>query len=453
MLHYLRKNANLTYTLTCLRSASLYFFITFSFNISLCFSANYLPLSDETIDTLQEVNHINSSFNNLYKGKLDLRPKDIIPLLDNIYSLGTTTYRWLNIKVNNIQAANLDCDSNNKIAIDSPTFTLDCTNNRIGINTNSPSHLLDIQNGQMRLINNSNGGLILSTATTGTEWTLYRPNNNTDLRLFISPLDLISFTSNGTIRTRDGTAAVPAYSWLLTDDMGMYRVTSNIIGWSTQGIERMRLDASGNLNIGTTTASAITKLNVQSPIAMRDESTFGFRIQNNNGTDRYSLYLNESDISLRLWNYTQGRDNIIISSSSRRIHLFPVGTPDVELEVSNDATTGGGTIHAASFAAHSSKNLKSDIQYKTEIDENTALLDIKALKPAEFKYLIHESTSSDKLIEDTNGPIRKGLIYEDVPDTLRGPYKTISLNDQIFMLQLALKAAIRRIEQLENKIK
>jgi hypothetical protein len=53
-----------------------------------------------------------------------------------------------------------------------------------------------------------------------------------------------------------GTAGAPAYAFGNDTDMGMYRASNNNLAFSTNGGERMRIDGSGNLLVGTTTSPA-----------------------------------------------------------------------------------------------------------------------------------------------------------------------------------------------------
>jgi len=66
---------------------------------------------------------------------------------------------------------------------------------------------------------------------------------------------------NGTVRPADGTAALPAHTFSGETDMGMWRAGTDLLAFSTAATERMRIDATGNVGIGTT--GPISKLEVQ----------------------------------------------------------------------------------------------------------------------------------------------------------------------------------------------
>ena len=65
---------------------------------------------------------------------------------------------------------------------------------------------------------------------------------------FIDSLALHNFADD--LRANDGSAASPAYSFTNNTNMGMYRVGSNVLGFSTVGVERLRL-SSGNMTVGS----------------------------------------------------------------------------------------------------------------------------------------------------------------------------------------------------------
>lgn len=129
----------------------------------------------------------------------------------------------------------------------------------------------------------------------------------------------------------------------------------------------------------------------------------------------------------------------INSTSGGSVHAHPAGTPDVELEISDGLLTGGGTLHRFRALTPSSRKIKSDIEYLSEKDQAQALADVLALKPASFRF-------------KSGGPLRKGLLYEDTPASIRGPGTSVLLTDRIVNLEMALKKEIARYEALQKHL-
>ncbi|MCX5786928.1 MAG: hypothetical protein NTX64_00235 [Elusimicrobia bacterium] len=138
-------------------------------------------------------------------------------------------------------------------------------------------------------------------------------------------------------------------------------------------------------------------------------------------------------------------------TASASVHVRPMGIPDVELEVSDGASTGGGTVHRAQAFTPSSRDYKEDIAHLGPKEEDQALQDVLSLRPARFRY--KRRARDGTLVNDPTAPLFKGLIYEDAPASIRGQHEDILITERIANLELALKAASRRVESLQTRIR
>jgi len=58
-------------------------------------------------------------------------------------------------------------------------------------------------------------------------------------------------TTTGDVSVGNGSAAAPSYSFASDPDIGMYRVGTNAVGISTVGVERLRIEATGEISART----------------------------------------------------------------------------------------------------------------------------------------------------------------------------------------------------------
>lgn len=130
------------------------------------------------------------------------------------------------------------------------------------------------------------------------------------------------------------------------------------------------------------------------------------------------------------------------------VHVMPVGSPQAELTVSNGLSAGGGTLHAADSVTPSSRYIKSDIRYLDPQEGEAALSRVRALRHAAFRYMKRKGAGYAR---DARSPLRRGLIYEETPDEIKGPFESLSLDQRLADSELAFQALTRRLEALSRE--
>lgn len=139
----------------------------------------------------------------------------------------------------------------------------------------------------------------------------------------------------------------------------------------------------------------------------------------------------------------------IATASNGSFHVHPIGEPDAEVEVSDGLTTGGGTMQRLQVLTPSSRRFKTDIKDLSAKDEDRALSDVVGLKHARYRY---KSQGKDgRMIEDPAQPLRTGLIYEDAPESIRDGGEALSTTERLVNVEMALKASMRRLEELQKR--
>lgn len=132
------------------------------------------------------------------------------------------------------------------------------------------------------------------------------------------------------------------------------------------------------------------------------------------------------------------------NASGGVVHVRPTGDPGlgVELIVSNGATIGGGSIMRAGFVSSSSDKMKTDVSRLSRRNQTSAWQDVTTLKHARFAY--HG--------EPLNAPLRRGLIYEDAPDSIKGPGRTLGMGARLTNVELAIKEAAERLQSMKERL-
>jgi hypothetical protein len=102
-------------------------------------------------------------------------------------------------------------------------------------------------------------------------------NNAEKLATTATGIDVTGTVTGTQFSSTSSSAALPSFG--VTAGNGMYNPATNAIGWSTNSVERMRIDSSGNVGIGTSSFNATYAPRLQVTSAASD-GTGGVLIQN-----------------------------------------------------------------------------------------------------------------------------------------------------------------------------
>ncbi len=140
-----------------------------------------------------------------------------------------------------------------------------------------------------------------------------------------------NLTVTGQIFLADGTAAAPSLTFTNDINLGLFKAGTDILGFTTNGSEKMRIDASGNVAIGTTTTT-YAQVNIGNNLAVLGtaSSSFNGLVQFNGiptGTDvnKGSIYLNPT---------SAGTNNVIFG-------VAVGGTEQVRIDAEGDVQIVG----------------------------------------------------------------------------------------------------------------
>jgi hypothetical protein len=283
-------------------------------------------------------------------------------------------------------------------------------------------------------------------------------------------------------RSPSGSAAAPSWSFNDSQGTGFYLVSANVLGLSTAGVQRVVVDASGNVGIGTAspnfalqlhTASASTARYLQVTNGstgstagdgmlvgvdssndaicwMQESSALKFATSNTermrldasgnllvNGTTSYGKTTIETSsgvaLAFRFTGAAAGKRTAMTQDSSNTFYIF--------------GTTGGVflTDTGTSWGVNSDERMKKNIK-----PLELGLEQIKALKPARFDYNQDESESS----------VRVGFIAQEVlpvlPHAVHVPENSaqmmgVSATEMIPVLVKAIQELEARLAALESK--
>ena len=233
------------------------------------------------------------------------------------------------------------------------------------------------------------------------------------------------------------------------------------IGMSTYSAANLDVNGAGD---ASNTALMLQSGNLYGGGTTRVQLAFG---ENGTTNRRHSITSVHSDstthnsIDFLIWSPDAGSATsmatmtvlslVTISSTAAieaSVHVRPIGDPKHELVVSDGNSTGWGTIHVANQVSPSSRDWKRDIAYLGTAEEAAAYAHERGLKHVSFRYA---KLKGAKFVRNSRAPIRRGLIYEDSPEEIRGPGETLSLDQRLLESELAFKEFARKLEAAERE--
>lgn len=244
-----------------------------------------------------------------------------------------------------------------------------------------------------------------------------------------------------------------AYAIKVSSQDGSVLLSIDREGNAAIGLESAgaRLDAAGTADDGSIGLqlragnSSNTVTSSQFVFAMAGTQTFrqSIRTQHDQAQPDYNR------VDFFLWNSTGAPNDLgaldvlsvrASSTTTGSVQVLPAGPAPFELVVSDGETIGGGTIQFGRFWQQSSRARKTDIRYAGKEDIRKAYEDLKALKHVIFRY------------KSANSREKRGLIYEDAPESVRGPAGTLSTARRLALLEMALQETGARLDALEEGV-
>ena len=254
------------------------------------------------------------------------------------------------------------------------------------------------------------------------------------------------------------------------NDIGQitYDHAANGFGFFTNATQKMTITSAGKVGIGiiipdgtthiqTVTAGSVDTAADADELTLENDNQVGMTFLSPNDKQASIFFGDPQDNNIGQIVYDHSSESLafVVNTvfalgidSSQQLHIQPSGTANVELEVSNGVTTGGGTIHRAASGTHSARELKSDIVHLSQASHTRAYNDVKALRPVRFRYKVRNSSGT--LIRDTNQSIHYGYILDEAPDSIiKG--EAIIIDDRILNLEMTVKELIKMVETLQGQ--
>jgi hypothetical protein len=142
-----------------------------------------------------------------------------------------------------------------------------------------------------------------------------------------------------------GSAAAPSFSFDLDRDTGMYRAAANIIGFATNGTEAMRVNASGNVAIGTTANYRLAVVGGATQLSGSTDAAAGLRVQTASGVATLTGINSDNNAFNPIAFYTSATEALRIATAGQ------IGIGGANYGTSGQVLTSGGAAAAPSWAS------------------------------------------------------------------------------------------------------
>jgi hypothetical protein len=142
-----------------------------------------------------------------------------------------------------------------------------------------------------------------------------------------------------------GTVSLPSYTFTIDPNTGMWSPAADTLAWSTNGVERMRVDSSGNVGIGTTTPSA--KLHIE-------DSTLA-TVRVGSGTRRINLNSYAGD-----WNYqtSNGAPYVFGTADNNQLLFYQNNQERMRIQTGGNVGIGTTTPSARLHTVSTTEQLR-----------------------------------------------------------------------------------------------
>jgi hypothetical protein len=288
--------------------------------------------------------------------------------------------------------------TNGDLTVDTNTLYVDSTNNKVGIGNTSPNTKLDI------IGSSTNGSGVVDT--------LRLRNTGTS----INDGPRLQFTAGSST------------SGAAIGSQGKALNSADLLFYAGGNSERMRIDSSGNVGIGTSSL----------------QNSSGFSTLSINGTTGGQIAFQTGGTS-ESFIYSDATNFYFYNSNAGDLRFYTSGTERMRLETDGDLHVDGNVVAYSTTI--------SDIRLKKDIAPiEDAVTKVQQLNGCTFTYLKDDRKSAGLIAQDVEKVLPSAVI-EDKP-VFHGEegetYKTVQYDQVIGLLVEAVKELKAEIEELKN---